>query len=427
MGRSLTPQDCHVLMTDLVKQATGRTDVAVVDTSSFVSAGELVLATGLENTLNALSILVGRTMMSVRPYDAKLSLFNVQDTGAYTSRLRKISFYSKDPQASGDWNTQSNGANLKAGATNGEVVDTDASKSATKSMWEQNPSIPLEMNFAGIDTWEESITIYEYQVKQAFRSEDEFGAFIAGMMTQKANDIEMQKEAFNRMTLLSAIAGRYAIKDTVGSSVVNLTAEFNKRFGTSYTSKELRTTHLEEFLKFFISQYKIYSDRMTSNSGLYHWTVEKNDLIIPRHTPKKDQRLLLYNPLFIESESWVFPTVFNDRYLKLENYEGVDYWQSIITPEQIDVKTAVPDVKSENGGLQKVTEEIKIPYVVGVLYDKEALMTQFQLESSAVTPLEARKRYYNTWWTFAKNAINDATENMIIFTMEDAATKSTSK
>ena len=70
-------------------------------------------------------------------------------------------------------------------------------------------------------------------------------------------------------------------------------------------------------------------------------------------------------------------------------------------------------------GLQTVSQEINIPYVVGMLYDKDAIMTHFYLESSAVTPLEARKRFYNTWWTFARNSINDATENMILFTMED--------
>lgn len=418
-GRILTPQDVHVVMTELVKQATGRTDIVVTDTSSFVSAGELVLQTGFENTLNALSILIGKTYMAVRPYDAKLTLFNEQDNDTFTGRMRKISFYSKDPKASGDWNTQLNGANLKDGATNGEVVNVDPTKSATKSMWEQNQTIPLEMNFSGIDTWEDSMTTYEYQVRQAFRNEEEFAQFIAGAMTQKSNDIEMQKEAFNRMTMLSAIAGRYALKDKIPTSVVNLTKAYNDRFGTSYTSEELRTTYLESFLKFFISTFKIYSDRMTSNSGLYHWTVEKDGLIIPRHTPKRDQRLLLYNPLFIEAETWVFPSVFNDRYLKIDNYEGIDFWQSIETPEAVKIKTAIPDVEHIYKGLQEVSAEIDIPYVVGVLYDRDALMTQFFMESSAVTPLEARKRYYNTWWTFSKNAINDATENMIVFTMED--------
>ena len=58
MARSFTVKDGRALMTALVKQATGQSNVAVVDGSSFVSAGELVLATGMENTLNSLNILI---------------------------------------------------------------------------------------------------------------------------------------------------------------------------------------------------------------------------------------------------------------------------------------------------------------------------------------------------------------------------------
>lgn len=425
MARNLTPQDCHVLMNELVHMATGRTDIKVVDASSFVSAGETVLQSGIENTLNALSLLIGRTFMAVRPYDARLNIINNIDTEGFTGRIRKISFYSRDALASGDWNTQLNGANLKTGATNGEVINVDATKSATKSMWEQNQPIPLEMNFSGMSVWEDSTTIYQYQLKQAFRSESEFAQFISGVMTEKANDIESQKEAFNRMTLLNRIGMAYALKTTVPSGAVNLTKKFNEKFGTNYTSAELRTTYLDEFLKFFVSEFKIVSDRMVDRSALYHWTADKvidgTTYKMLRHTPKELQRLILFNPLFTEAEAQVFPTIFNDRYLKIDNYEGLNYWQSIDTPESVKIKCAIPDVTNSNGGLQTVSAEVNLPYVVGCLYDRDALMTQFFLESSAVTPLEARKRFYNTWWTFGRNAINDATENFVLFYMEDEA------
>lgn len=425
MARNLTPQDCHVLMNELVHMATGRTDIKVIDASSFVSAGETVLQSGVENTLNALSLLIGRTFMAVRPYDARLNIINNIDTDGFTGRMRKISFYSRDALASGDWNTQLNGANLKTGATNGEVINEDATKSATKSMWEQNQPIPLEMNFSGLSVWEDSTTIYQYQLKQAFRSESEFAQFISGIMTEKANDIESQKEAFNRMTLLNRIGMAYAIKTTVPSGAVNLTKKFNDKFGTSYTSAELRTTYLEEFLKFFVSEFKIVSDRMVDRSALYHWTADKvidgTTYKMLRHTPKELQRLILFNPLFTEAEAQVFPTIFNDRYLKIDNYEGLNYWQSIDTPESVKIKCAIPDVANSNNGLQSVSAEVNLPYVVGCLYDRDALMTQFFLDSSAVTPLEARKRFYNTWWTFGRNAINDATENFVLFYMEDEA------
>ena len=240
MGRTLTQRDIHALMNALVKEATGQENtIQVVDSSTFVSAGETILATGTENVLNSLSLVLGRTLMAVRPYKAKLALINALNTGAYSHRLRKISFYSREAQASGDWNTQLF-LNLADGFTNGQNPDGNGDPQSTKSMWEQNQPVVLEMNFAGSSVWEDSTTVYENQLQQAFRSEDAFGSFIAGIMTEKANDIESQKEAFNRMTLLNHIAGAYDLN--MDRSVVNLTYEYNKEFGPSYTSEQLRTT-----------------------------------------------------------------------------------------------------------------------------------------------------------------------------------------
>ena len=46
-------------------------------------------------------------------------------------------------------------------------------------------------------------------------------------------------------------------------------------------------------------------------------------------------------------------------------------------------------------------------------------MTDFQLESADASSLESRKKYFNVWYDFAKNAIGDQTENMVIFYMAD--------
>ena len=180
MARTYTPKDAYTLMNALVKQATGQQSVTATDTSSFVSAGETVMATGTENVLNALSVLIGRTFMAVRPYDAKLQLINAIDTGMYTNRMRKISFYAKDAQPAGFVNTDLF-TNLKDGYTNGQ--NTPTSPNSTKSMWEQNQGVPLEMHFGGQSVWDDSLTIYENQLKVAFRSESEFISFVNGIMT----------------------------------------------------------------------------------------------------------------------------------------------------------------------------------------------------------------------------------------------------
>ena len=419
MSRTFTPKDAYSIMNLLVKQATGQQSINVVDSSSFVSAGETVLATGVENTINALSIIIGRTLVSVRPYQAKLNIINALNTDLYTNRLRKISYYSRENEASGDWNTDlfTNLANDYDNGSNGGK--------STASMWQQNAPVALEMNFGGQDVCETSTTIYDNQLKVAFRDEASFMEFMSGVMTEKANDMESTKEAFNRMTILNHIAGCYDIDATINAGqVINLTKAFNDRFGTTYTSKELRTTHLTEFLKFFVSTFKITSDYMTNRSAKYHWspakTVGEKSYTLLRHTPKDKQRTILYSPLFVEAEANVFPEIFNPEYLNIETqYEGLTYWQSINEPASIDITPAIPDVAGTASGAQGVGSEVKLDYVVGMIFDEDAILTDFQFEDALTTPMEARKRYRNIFWHWSKNAINDFTENCVVFIMAD--------
>ena len=413
MSRVLTPTDAHALMNQLVNQATGQQSITVVDTSTFVSAGETVLATGVENTINSLGLIIGRTLMSVRPYKAKLAIINALNSGAYSNRIRKISYYARENEASGDWNTQLK-TNLGMGLDNG--VNTNG----TKSMWEQNQPVALEMNFGGSNVWETSTTIYQDQLKEAFESEANFNTFVSGIMTEKANDIESTKEAYNRMTVLNHMAGVYDLTASMPGSAVDMVKAFNDFYGTSYTGAELRSTHLSEFLAFFVAKFKLDSDYMTERSSKYHWspkkTVNGTSYTLLRHTPKDKQRCMLYAPFFTVAKASVYPEIFNTQYLDMDKqFEAVNFWQSIDTPEAINITPAIPDVTLAGG--QTAGDAVSLKYVLGCLFDEDALMVDYQIESAESTPLEARKRYRNLWWTFKKNSINDFTENFILYYM----------
>lgn len=418
MGKVLTVQDCHSLMNSLVKQATGQQSITVIDSSTFVSAGETVLATGTENVINSLSLIIGRTLVAVRPYKAKFLLINALNSGIYSNRIRKISYYSKDAQASGMYNTQLY-TNLKDGYTNGQNIIAD-NPTSTKSMWEQNQPVSLEMNFAGSDTWDDSLTIYEKQLQVAFESEANFSRFMSGIMTEKGNDIESQKEVFNRMCVLNEIGMIYDMADERPLSSVNLTKEYNTKYGTSYTSAELRTTYLESFLKFFVAYVKNISNYLEERSTNYHLsptkTVNGTNYKLLRHTPKNRQKMFLYEPLFIEAKANVLPSIFNPEYLDIKNYEAVNYWQSIDLRSSVKITPAIFDKVT---GEQKKGNEVDLDYVVGLLFDEDAMMIDYQFEGSYSTPLEARKLYRNIFWHYTKNAINDPTENAILFYMKD--------
>ena len=405
MARTLTPVDACALMTLLVKEATGQTAVTNVDSSNFVSVGETVLAAGTENVLNSLSLVLGRTFMAVRPYEAKFKILNSINSGAYSNRLRKISFYSRDPKEAGQVNTNAN-TNLAMGFDNGTN-----SGSSTESMWVQNAPVPLELNFGGSSAWQDSTTVYRDALKIAFRGPSEFAEFLNGVMVEKGNDIESQKEAFNRMTFLNYVAGIYDLDvANPNGRAVNLTSEYNAYYGTTYTTAQLLTTYRKELQEFTVARIKTDSDNLENRSARFHWspakTIGADSYTLLRHTPKS-QRLILYKPFMTMAEATVMPEIFNPQYLDIKNAEFVNFWQAdagdILKNAEINVTPAIPDVSTP--GSQTVGTAVNLKYFIGALYDADAIMVDYQLEDALATPVEARKRYYNMWWSFQKNAI----------------------
>jgi len=406
MPRRLNQNDIHALVNLIGKEVTGQdATIQVIDSSTFISAGETLMSYGTENVLNAISMVAGRLIVAIRPRQGRFTTVRAIDSGVYSNRIRKISYYTREAVAAG-WGNTNLFTNLADGYTNGQ---NDGA--STKSMWEQHPPIPLEVNFAGSSIWQMPYTVYEDQLKDAFRSEDDFARFWAGAMVEVGNAIERQKEAFTRMTVLGRIVGQAAIG---GDGAVDMVAAFNGRYGTSYTGEQLRTTYLKDFLAFVVATIKTYSALMAEESVKFHTAPVKEGHVLLRQTPRENQKLLLYGPLFRDAESIVMPEIFHDGLLRQENGERVEFWQNINDPASVKGITAIPDWTT---GEQKATDEITIPYVIGLLYDEEAMMVDFHFDRAYSTPLEARKSFRVVWHTIRRNAINDYTENAILFYM----------
>lgn len=420
MARTLTPRDAHALVNLISAELTGQdANLTKVTTDNFVSVGETIMSYAAENVYNAISIVMLRTLIAARPTSEDLVIMNALDTGMYSSRLRKISYLSKYALPSGSFNTQLY-TNLAAGFTNGQNKDSNGDAQSTKSQWEQCPIIPIELDFGGSSVWDHGITWYKDQAKNAFRSEEEFNQFWAGALVANANDIRRGKSSYRRAILLNFIAGMYDLQAS-GTKVINLTKAYNDEYGTNYTTAQLKTTYQKEFMEFFTAEFKIISDKLTKESVNYHvdmpQTINDVEYHLLRHTPKKNQRVILYQPMFTKAKAKVFPEIFNPEYLDIgTQYEGVDWWQNENVPEGIYVEPSIPDFTN---GTQKRGNVVKLDHVVGLIFDEDALMSNFQLDDANTTPLEARKRFRNTWYTMARGGINDFTEKAVLFIMED--------
>lgn len=426
--------DGRALMSAVMQQLTGEASYSVIDAQGFLDAGKLAMTYDTNELFSALSIVAGRMFTATRPYKAPLWIIDSINSGMFTNRIRKISFYDDKPLNSGAFNTNLY-TNLAEGFDNGENPSSGTAQS-TGSMWEQHYKVPLEMNFASSTTWQDCITRPLDQIKIAFRGEDEWAAFWSGVLTEKANDIECEKEAFNRTTLLSRMALAGAIGDASSSikglgTVVDLTSAFNTKYGTNYSGAQLRTTYLKEFTAFMVAEIQNISDQMSRRGTFFHAAPVYTDAnsqnhYILRHTPKSEQRMMMFKPFWNLVRTQVQSLLFNPQYLDIDSqFEAIDFWQTNSLSESdkagINMYVTVPGWLESmiTGGVTTTDTKYTFnpDYVLGAIWDKDAVMTDFQLETADTTPLEARKRYISTWYTFAKGAIGDPSENMVIFIM----------
>lgn len=425
MSRRLNVTDGYAIINAMNAEMFGENaTITATDLSSFASVGESILASGVENVINCLSLVASRDLVAIRPYKAKFRLINALDSGMFSNRVRKISYYAKYATPTGASNTQLYDENLMMGADNGVHYDssTPPVQKSVESMWLQSAPVVWQSWFGGAIEWQYPYTIYENALKAAFRSPEEWVDFLNGFLVSCANDIESEKEAFSRSLMLNALAGVYDMSADMPGSAVNMTSVFNARMGgTTYTTSQILTTYFSEFLGVFVSTVKTISDMMENRSIKYHWsptkTVGADSYYLPRQTKKEDQRMMMVASFWNDAEAMVLPAIFNDQYLKLENFEKVDYWQNINDPYAISITPAIPDTSDPTQ--QIAGSAVSLSYVLGCLFDRDAIMVDFHLEDVASSPLEARKHYRTVWNTINKNPIWDPTENFVLFYMAD--------
>lgn len=421
---AITPQDGYLILQDAVNQIMGIDAPDTIDESNFLDVGNTVATYSQEIVFNAVNISLGRFVMAVRPIDEEFNILRAISTKEFNHRFRKISFYSKKTKPSGMFNTD-----LYTNHKTGYTAGTNGGNS-TPSQWEQNLAIPLELNFGKSTTWQYCVTNLLVDGKYAFQDESEWVQFIEGYMTQHSNDMKMEREAFNRMTFLGHVGVNYAAGTSAGGAaskgVKNLTAGFNEKFGTSYTSAQLRTVYLSDFLAYFVSEVKQDIKKMRKNNIFYHYypvIIENGESYhLPRHTPTRMQKMVLLDEFWTDAEAYVMPKIFNTEYLDKGNFETIEFWQSPAAPAEIDVTVPIPAWLNSimtGATASDTTANVNIDYFLGAIFDRDACMTDMQVDRALTSGVEARKGFSNTWYTFAKSAISDPTEKMILYVMSD--------
>lgn len=405
MANTLTPTDVYAIVNAMAVEMYGaNSTLTAVNTTTFATVGEAMLRTGYENTVNALSVVIGKSIIAARPYRGKFRvLMRVpQEYGLIT---RKISFYSGALEPSTDFNTNLSGSQIVDGAS----IDP----------WTITKTYPLEINFAGLKLTQKNYTVFRYQLKQAFANEGAFGSFATGLLIQIANDLEVDLDAENRLQLVNAIGATY--NTGTARQSVNLTSAYNAFYGTTKTTADLLGPDFGSLMEFFIMRIKGDMELMSEYNSLFHIFPAKNDdsgnaLTLNRHTPAEARRLVLYMPRIRQAEATIFPALFDTGYLRLSDYIGLEYWQNPNVPEGISV---TPNQLNTTTGHSENGNAVTLDHVLAVLFDRDALVTSVHVEDVLTSPVNNKGSYYNVTYHYGKDYQYDPTENMVIYYLAD--------
>lgn len=379
---------------------TGRQNVAAVDTSTFCTAADITLKTGYEKVYNAISMVLGRTIFSIRPYDRKLKGLEMTD-GQFKMHARKLQILDTQFEDNDTvkypvhWDT---GETVPSG--NGESVDQQIIKK----------SEIVQTNFYGMNTYQDHYTIFDEQLEVAFSSPEELGRFFSMITMNVSNMFEQAREDFARYTIVNFLGALY---DLGGNRVVHLLTEYNTLLGLTGTDAlTANTVYLPEnfsaFIKWFAARMRQISQEMTDRSVKYQSAI--NGKNITRHTPISKQRIFMFAPALNQIDTMVLSSVFHDQYLKQAYTEAVSFWQGINNPDTINI---TPSYMGPAGTVIKGAAA-NTSGVFGVIMDEEACGYTIVKSTMKNAPYNARGDYQNFFLKDYHKNYNDVSEKAVL-------------
>ena len=383
MSNELTRNQLATVLNAIQKQATGETTIIATD-MDFVTVGQMVLKTGYDNTLGAISQVLTKTMFSTRPYKAKFKGISV-DNQRFGNITRKLSiadldFVEEDSEKLVD----------------GEAID----------QWVVRKPNILQLNYYGQNVWADYITIFKHQLDTAFTNVQEFGSFITMIMGNMSDKMEQARENLARATVANFIAGKHE----ADNGVIHLITEYNTLTGLALTKADIyKPENYKDFMQWVDSRLNTLASLMSERSELFHINVTGKK--IKRHTPLNKLNMYLYAPQKYGVESRVLADTFHDNYLTLANNEVVNYWQAIDTPDEIKADAVY---LLADGTLQKTVATVELTDVFGVMFDDDTLGITYVNQWMQSTTMNARGGYYNLWYHEDKRFWTDYTENGLV-------------
>lgn len=399
---TMTFAQISTVLTSIVKQATGQTVLTPTDSDSFVSVAQIALRADRDAVMNAISNVLGRTIFSVRPYSAKLDGM-MMDSFRWGNVMRKLSI------ADTDWEDD---PAFKYPVTYDAAQNPPTGDGLSVDQWKIKKANILQTNFYGQSVYSDHITITEEQLETAFTGPDQLGSFLSLIMTNLSNRLELSNENIKR-GLLANMIGSIVDENQTGR-VVHLLTEYNTLTGLSLTATTVyQPDNFAPFMKWVYSRVAQITDLFTEMSLKYQTVITGKPVL--RHTPYQMQRVYLYAPARHDIDARVLADTFHDNFLRYSDVETVNFWQSINTPDSINV---YPVYTGTAGTIVTKESPVEQAGIFGVIFDRDFAGMTLLDQRMISTPVNASGLYRNLWLHARQRVFMDNTEKGVVLLLD---------
>ena len=399
---TLNFEQVSTVLTSIVQQATGQSVLTPTDTGSFVSVAQVALRADRDSVMNAISNVLGRTIFSIRPYSAKMTGL-MMDTFRWGAMMRKLSIVDSDwaDDPAFKWPALFDVSQVPP-TGNGQAIDP----------WTIKKPDVVQTNFYGASVYFDEMTIFEDQLETAFTGPEQLGSFLSLIMTNLSNRLEKSNEELRRGLVCNAIAS--LIDEANTDRVVHLLTEYNTATGQSYTSTSIyEPANFAPFMKWVYSRVAQITDLFTEMSTMYQTIIGGKNIL--RHTPYQDQRVYLYSPTRHDIDARVLADTFHDNYLRYADVETVNFWQSIKTPDSIDI---TPAYTRTAGVVTSPASPVTQNNIFGMIFDRDALGMTLLDQRVLSTPLNTKGLYRNLHVHCRQRIVMDNSEKMVVLLLD---------
>ena len=126
----------------------------------------------------------------------------------------------------------------------------------------------------------------------------------------------------------------------------------------------------------------------------------------------------MYSPEINGVRTRVLSDIFNPEMLGIGDFEEVNYWQSIETPDTVVTK---PAYVNASGEIVNSNSSVTVGNVFGILFDDDFIGSSIKNTSVIPTQLNARGKYFSIWYHATIQYYCDLTENCVVFLMAQTA------